>query len=145
MPSRFPNSVGDDWRAGSRDILLRQHTASRPRMLQGDWARSCSERNYAVAGCFRLDPFSRRFHDDPERRRFCPNFNQRTENRCRGSPAPDAKRFSGVLSSDIILAFTHHLAPLAQLDRASGYEPEGREFESLRARHSFPALAAIRP
>ena len=29
-------------------------------------------------------------------------------------------------------------APLAQLDRASGYEPEGREFESLRARH-FPS------
>ena len=28
-------------------------------------------------------------------------------------------------------------APLAQLDRASGYEPEGREFESLRARHVF--------
>src|SRR2546429_588048 len=28
-------------------------------------------------------------------------------------------------------------APLAQLDRASGYEPEGREFESLRAHHSF--------
>ena len=27
------------------------------------------------------------------------------------------------------------LAPLAQLDRASGYEPEGREFESLRAHH----------
>jgi hypothetical protein len=25
-------------------------------------------------------------------------------------------------------------APVAQLDRASGYEPEGREFESLRAR-----------
>src|SRR5215471_12699488 len=24
-------------------------------------------------------------------------------------------------------------APVAQLDRASGYEPEGREFESLRA------------
>src|SRR5256885_11369182 len=31
----------------------------------------------------------------------------------------------------------HVRAPLAQLDRASGYEPEGREFESLRARHSF--------
>ena len=29
------------------------------------------------------------------------------------------------------------LAPVAQLDRASGFEPEGREFESLRARH-FP-------
>ena len=26
-------------------------------------------------------------------------------------------------------------APLAQRIRASGYEPEGREFESLRARH----------
>src|SRR5262245_15062362 len=26
-------------------------------------------------------------------------------------------------------------APVAQLDRASGYEPEGREFESLRAYH----------
>src|SRR5713226_9886095 len=34
----------------------------------------------------------------------------------------------------------HCIAPLAQLDRASGYEPEGREFESLRARHS-PAFA----
>src|ERR1700722_2930850 len=31
-------------------------------------------------------------------------------------------------------------APLAQLDRASGYEPEGREFESLRAHHSFHSL-----
>ena len=28
-------------------------------------------------------------------------------------------------------------APVAQLDRASGFEPEGREFESLRARHSI--------
>ena len=28
-------------------------------------------------------------------------------------------------------------APVAQLDRASGYEPEGREFESLRAHHLF--------
>ena len=26
-------------------------------------------------------------------------------------------------------------APVAQLDRVSGYEPEGRAFESLRARH----------
>ena len=26
-------------------------------------------------------------------------------------------------------------APVAQLDRVSGYEPEGQEFESLRARH----------
>ena len=28
-------------------------------------------------------------------------------------------------------------APVAQLDRASGFEPEGREFESLRARQSI--------
>ena len=26
------------------------------------------------------------------------------------------------------------IAPVAQLDRVSGYEPEGREFESCRAR-----------
>jgi hypothetical protein len=32
-------------------------------------------------------------------------------------------------------------APLAQLDRASGYEPEGREFESLRAHHLFNLLS----
>ena len=31
-------------------------------------------------------------------------------------------------------------APLAQLDRASDYESEGREFESLRARHSSPCF-----
>jgi hypothetical protein len=28
-------------------------------------------------------------------------------------------------------------APVAQLDRASGYEPEGRVFESLRAHHKI--------
>ena len=27
-------------------------------------------------------------------------------------------------------------APVAQLDRVLGYEPSGREFESLQARHS---------
>ncbi len=37
-------------------------------------------------------------------------------------------------------------APVAQLDRASAFEAEGREFESLRARHLSllnQALAAI--
>src|SRR5579863_1677796 len=34
-------------------------------------------------------------------------------------------------------------APLAQLDRASGYEPEGREFESLRAHHPFGEFFAM--
>ena len=35
-------------------------------------------------------------------------------------------------------------APVAQLDRASGYEPDGREFESLRARH-FSRPKAAKP
>ena len=29
-------------------------------------------------------------------------------------------------------------APVAQLDRATGYEPVGRVFESLRAHHKLP-------
>ena len=33
----------------------------------------------------------------------------------------------------IITKLSVRHAPLAQLDRASGYGPEGREFESLRA------------
>ncbi len=32
-------------------------------------------------------------------------------------------------------------APVAQLDRVPGYEPGGRGFESLRARHFFKGLA----
>ena len=31
-------------------------------------------------------------------------------------------------------------APIAQLDRVPGFEPGGREFESLRARHNFNDL-----
>ena len=34
-------------------------------------------------------------------------------------------------------------APVAQLDRASGFEPEGREFESLRVRKNFFNLCSI--
>ena len=34
-------------------------------------------------------------------------------------------------------------APVAQLDRASGFEPEGREFESLRARQPINYLPLI--
>jgi hypothetical protein len=36
-------------------------------------------------------------------------------------------------------------APLAQLDRASDYESEGREFESLRARHILQQLDFFAP
>ena len=34
-------------------------------------------------------------------------------------------------------------APVAQLDRASGYEPEGRMFESCRAHHQIKGLGAV--
>src|SRR5713226_10021560 len=34
-------------------------------------------------------------------------------------------------------------APVAQLDRASAFEAEGRGFESLRARHLFDQLPVI--
>ena len=40
----------------------------------------------------------------------------------------------------IILIF---LAPVAQLDRVSGYEPEGRAFESLRVRQKIYLSAPI--
>ena len=44
-----------------------------------------------------------------------------------------AKRFFAIINEQLFLP--SKTAPLAQLDRASGYEPEGREFESLRAHH----------
>src|SRR5438270_12407874 len=34
--------------------------------------------------------------------------------------------------------------PVAQLDRANGYEPLGREFESLRAHHTPPGNPLVR-
>src|SRR5271166_2350751 len=43
----------------------------------------------------------------------------------------------------VIILLLQACAPLAQLDRASGYEPEGREFESLRARHLVPPSKLI--
>src|SRR5215813_7696338 len=43
-------------------------------------------------------------------------------------------RYNQVAASD---------APLAQLDRATGYEPVGREFESLRAHHLFQAFTKL--
>ena len=35
-------------------------------------------------------------------------------------------------------------APVAQLDRVLGYEPSGREFESLQARHTEQRLTFLR-
>jgi hypothetical protein len=52
---------------------------------------------------------------------------------------PRARRFlnefGAVDERRIAMLIFLHSAPVAQLDRASGYEPEGREFESPRARH----------
>src|SRR6185312_13992043 len=45
--------------------------------------------------------------------------------------APAAEQSVACVSSKLM---DLPLAPVAQLDRASGFEPEGREFESLRAR-----------
>ncbi len=46
---------------------------------------------------------------------------------------------SSTIGSDYSLCYTHFefrgYALVAQLDRVPGYEPGGREFESLRARH----------
>src|SRR6267142_2535295 len=41
----------------------------------------------------------------------------------------------GVAGARWLVIIFLYRAPVAQLDRASGYEPEGREFESPRARH----------
>ena len=38
----------------------------------------------------------------------------------------------------------YQYAPVAQLDRVRGYEPRGREFESLRARHKNRHLERFR-
>ena len=37
----------------------------------------------------------------------------------------------------------YQYAPVAQLDRVRGYEPRGREFESLRARHKNNSLSVF--
>ena len=46
---------------------------------------------------------------------------------------------SGARSGNIILA----LAPVAQLDRVSDYESEGRGFESLPAHQGFPEMGSL--
>jgi hypothetical protein len=46
-------------------------------------------------------------------------------------------RFGAVDAQRAAMLIFLNRAPVAQLDRASGYEPEGREFESPRARHSL--------
>ena len=49
-------------------------------------------------------------------------------------------RFISVFLSDLaqLVLYTLSHAPIAQLDRVTGFEPVGREFESLWARHIPP-------
>ena len=47
-----------------------------------------------------------------------------------------------VIAYDIILKLN---APVAQLDRVTGYEPVGRGFESLLAHQSFSILTKENP
>ncbi len=57
------------------------------------------------------------------------------------SPVPDL-RFDRSTTRFRALA-ERHCAPVAQLDRASDYESEGRTFESFRARQFFKHLAGF--
>ena len=52
-------------------------------------------------------------------------------------------RAAGGLSLGLVAA--RHCAPVAQLDRAPGFEPVGRGFKSLRARHPSSNPSRFRP
>jgi hypothetical protein len=60
---------------------------------------------------------------------------------CRRMSSLGAEDFPQGLRSDQGVTTMGHIgvcdAPVAQLDRVPGYEPGGREFESLQARHLF--------
>src|SRR5438128_62000 len=55
-----------------------------------------------------------------------------------GRRQPPAKRLQGQKLCPGFESLPLRHAPLAQVDRASGYEPEGQRFESSRAHHSLP-------
>ena len=56
-----------------------------------------------------------------------------------------AGHWDGAFADGAGSAIIRPLAPIAQLDRVLGYEPRGREFESLWARHSFKGLPLGKP
>ena len=63
-----------------------------------------------------------------------PPISARTAGGTPASEAPDIERaLAGPVRPSLIIDPTHAL--VAQLDRASDFDSEGREFESLRARH----------
>src|SRR5436853_2980119 len=55
-----------------------------------------------------------------------------------GRRQPPAKRLQGQKLCPGFESLPLRHGPLAQVDRASGYEPEGQRFESSRAHHSLP-------
>jgi hypothetical protein len=70
-----------------------------------------------------LPPAGKIYADDGKPRDFC---------------QPSKFRYNWTHRRSIL---RHGIAPLAQLDRASGYEPEGRKFESSRAHHFLPVAS----
>src|ERR1700730_1772146 len=62
-------------------------------------------------------------------KRFLPN----AAARARRTPRSTRQQAAGPVRTSLVIEPTHAL--VAQLDRASDFESEGREFESLRARH----------
>ena len=104
------------------------------------------------ADATRLDP-----HDAPTRRDLAARlagllgderlFTERLDQRGIGNSS-DARAAAGfgpcqtrVINSGIQIGLTH--APIAQLDRASGYEPGGRKFESCWAHHFSLAIQRL--
>ena len=86
----------------------------------------------------------------PWSRKTCPKT--KTQNRAR-SPAGERAflcsqgKFSQTLDKDPRLYYNNRAvrpAPVAQLDRVFGYEPKGRGFESLLARHVGAKSALLR-
>jgi hypothetical protein len=63
---------------------------------------------------------------------------------CANIRAPDVGEvWSWTMPAGIFAAYLS-FAPVAQLDRAPGYEPGGREFESLRAHQFIKTLPTAR-
>ena len=57
------------------------------------------------------------------------------------SPLKELENFSCLKAPTLALSLLQNTAPVAQLDRVPGYEPVGREFESLRARQILQGLS----
>ena len=71
------------------------------------------------------------------------HYSQRTVSACTGGKSVNSEGFSPRRSDfygEAAIVTEIAVALVAQLDRASDFESEGREFESLRARHEIKNL-----